>query len=141
MSSRRSASDRAGSVRRGAQARCRSVRPGPARRTPPHRHPRGVDGAEHAILEPGHPPRHAGLEQFDDLPRRPGVGFGEGAFTDLLPQRFLHPPASRVVVTLTLWSLVTRPFEERIALRLSTTGILSNENAGGFRIRKLPAFG
>jgi hypothetical protein len=57
-----------------------------------------VTGADHVHLEPGHSPRQAWLEQFDDLPRRPGVGFGVSAFTDLFSQRSPHAdsPSCRV---------------------------------------------
>jgi hypothetical protein len=55
-----------------------------------HRDAGGVHGADHAYLVPAEQMRNAGPKQLHDLTGRPGVGFGEGAFTDLLPQRSLH---------------------------------------------------
>src|SRR4029450_4808093 len=55
-----------------------------------HRDAGGAHGADHAYLVPAEQMRDAGLEQLYDLTGRPGVGFGEGAFTDLFPQRSLH---------------------------------------------------
>src|SRR5450631_2949420 len=55
-----------------------------------HRDAGGAHGADHAYLVPAEQMRDAGLEQLHDLTGRPGVGFGEGAFTDLFPQRSLH---------------------------------------------------
>jgi hypothetical protein len=47
--------------------------------------------AAHIRIAPPHwQMRDAGLEQLYDLTGRPGVGFGEGAFTDFFPQRSLH---------------------------------------------------
>ncbi len=50
----------------------------------------GVHGADHAYLVSAEQMRDAGLKQLHDLTGRPGVGLGEGAFTDLFPQRSLH---------------------------------------------------
>jgi hypothetical protein len=55
-----------------------------------HRDAGCAHGADHAYLVPAEQMRDAGLKQLHDLTGRPGVGFGEGAFTDLFPQRSLH---------------------------------------------------
>src|SRR4051794_9251506 len=100
--------------------------------------------------------RDAGLEQLHDLTGRPGVGFGEGAFTDLLSQRSLHRhprvacpspysdsswPGIAVRRTASLCSAYGRSKNGVASLRPRRAVKLPNENAGGLRIRKPPAFG
>ena len=52
-----------------------------------------IEAPAHAYLVPAEQMRDAGLKQLHDLTGRPDVGFGEGAFTDLLSQRSLHARA------------------------------------------------
>jgi hypothetical protein len=65
------------------------------------RHPEAGDthGADHAHLVPAEQMRDAGLEQLHDLTGRPGVGFGEGAFTDLFPSDPCMPVLRRAEET------------------------------------------